>query len=144
MIEKLNAHLYKDTTDMFEDYREKINEVIDVINELQEQVKKTDQNLNFEQQEVNDIPDGDDAIQEVIHEQQEPKEKYKPWWVLAKGKLCKFWSYDNEPMFGILDRVYIGTKPFKMAGVEEPCGWYEHCIPVKSDDDIIYKGGDNE
>lgn len=35
MIKKLNAHLYKDTTDMFEDCREKINELVDAVNNLQ-------------------------------------------------------------------------------------------------------------
>ena len=38
MIEKLNAHLYKDTADMFEDCREKINELVNAVNELQKRI----------------------------------------------------------------------------------------------------------
>lgn len=58
------------------------------------------------------------------------------------GKLCRFWD-DNEKewvidflravAYGYADTPYRGNKD-----------WYEHCEPVKPDDDIIYKGGDNE
>ena len=60
------------------------------------------------------------------------------------GKVCWFWDDDNtSSSCGIL--TSIDTETFK-----EPqfvCNDeydYEHCEPVKPDDDIIYKGGDNE
>lgn len=58
------------------------------------------------------------------------------------GKLCRF--RDNpvcEWKYGILDRIYEDTAyPFLDTDGYE----YEECEPVKPDDDIIYKGGDNE
>ncbi|MFQ6704283.1 MAG: hypothetical protein ACLRFP_04360 [Alphaproteobacteria bacterium] len=79
-------------------------------------------------------------------------EKYKPVDRFAEqrkwiGKLCKFWFADAEhPIFGILDFVDAGPhpEPFHINCGESEQGWYPHCEPVKPDEDIIYKGGDNE
>ena len=116
---------------------EKINELVDAVNELQEQVKKTDQNLNFEQQEVKDIPDGDDAIEEAkkTNLNVDLYVEHKKW----IGSLCKFWSDDrNDCVYGILASILpMVDLPYE---VEDCQDWYEHCEPVKPDSDVIFKG----
>lgn len=72
----------------------------------------------------------------------EPADQYAEQrkWI---GKLCRFWD-DNcriTKHFGILTRID------ETAIVRYEAGngfWYCDCEPVKPDDDIIYKGGDNE
>jgi hypothetical protein len=58
------------------------------------------------------------------------------------GKLCRF--RDNpafEWKYGILEKIYEDAEfPFW----DTDCYEYAECEPVKPDDDIIYKGGDNE
>ena len=58
------------------------------------------------------------------------------------GKLCKFWDYDKtNASYSVLYEIneyseYLYIKPSGNA--------YKYCEPVKTDDDIIYKGGNNE
>lgn len=101
----------------------KINELVDAVNELQTKVNKMAQNLNFAQPEVKE------NVQDKFAEQRR--------WI---GKLCRFWDDDNtNSSCGIL--TSIDTETFK-----EPqfvCNDeydYEHCEPVKPTDSIIYKG----
>ena len=101
----------------------KLNEVIDAVNELQTKVNKLASNINFAQPEVKE------NVQDKFAEQRK--------WI---GKVCWFWDDDNtNSSCGILTN--IDTETFK-----EPqfvCNDeydYEHCEPVKPDDDIIYKG----
>lgn len=75
----------------------------------------------------------------------EPKTPADPYAEQRKwiGKLCKFWddNYKITKHFGILTRID------ETAIVRYEAGngfWYCACEPVKPDDDIIYKGGDNE
>ena len=109
------------------DFVKKINDLIDTVNELQMKVNKLAPNINFAQPEVKE------NVQDKFAEQRK--------WI---GKVCWFWDDDNtSSSCGIL--TSIDTETFK-----EPqfvCNDeydYEHCEPVKPDDDIIYKGGDNE
>lgn len=59
------------------------------------------------------------------------------------GCVCRFWDFISETPkhFGIL------TSFDETATVRYEADngfWYYNCEPVKPDDDIIYKGGDNE
>ena len=75
-----------------------------------------------------DIPDGDDAIQEIIHE---PKEK----WI---GHLCKFYDDDNKFCFGLLADIDKGSiYPYCCAPSET---YWEHCELIKPDSMLIFKG----
>lgn len=122
MIEKLNAHLYKDTTDMFEDCREKINELVDVVNDLIFCIN-------------NDIPYN---LQQVKTEPDDPYAEQRKW----IGKLCKFRDkYQDEVWeYGILEIVENVDYAIDSAFRSSDGYWYDICEPVKPDDDIIYKG----
>lgn len=98
----------------------KLNEVIDAVNELQEQMDLAGEDL----EEALKIKEN---VQDKFAEQRK--------WI---GKVCWFWDDDNtNSSCGIL--TSIDTETFK-----EPqfvCNDeydYEHCEPVKPDDDIIY------
>lgn len=95
------------------------------IDELQTKVNKMGQNLNFIQPEVKE------NVQDPYNEQR---------WV---GCLCKLWTGDGLVRYGILRGVALNRKktnyPYQALSTS-----FEHCEPVKPDDDIIYKGGDNE
>lgn len=56
------------------------------------------------------------------------------------GKLCRV-EIGGEYRYGILKDVSAShpTHPFNVGGL-----FFRVCEPVKPDDDIIYKGGDNE
>ena len=67
------------------------------------------------------------------------------------GKLCRFWNKTEytDDLYGFLTDIVPTNKykpednyfvPFK----DEFGSFYEHCEPVKPDDDIIYKGDDND
>ena len=99
----------------------KINELVDAVNELTSCVGQ----LGVEFADTTPV----ENVQDKFAEQRK--------WI---GKLCKFWDDDNTNLScGIL--TSIDTETFK-----EPqfvCNDeydYEHCKPVKPDDDIIYKG----
>lgn len=54
------------------------------------------------------------------------------------GKLCKFWDCDKtNASYGILEAIneYSEHPYIQLRG-----DVYEHCEPVKLDDDIVYKG----
>ena len=67
------------------------------------------------------------------------------------GKLCRFWNKTEytDDIYGVLTDIVPINKykpedsyfvPFK----DEFGSFYEYCEPVKPDDDIVYKGGNNE
>lgn len=104
----------------------KLNEVIDAVNELQTKVNKLAQNINFAQPEVKE------NVQDKFAEQRK--------WIC---KLCWFWYDDKaDKVVGILTGVFDeADRPFER-NIDQTL--YKHCEPVKPDDDIIYKGGDND
>ncbi len=59
------------------------------------------------------------------------------------GKLCRFWSYGFSEYYAKLEQVSTkrSDKPFFAVGGTY---WYEHCEPVRPDDDVIYKDAVNE
>lgn len=102
----------------------KINELVDAVNVLQAQVAILEEHAH---------PTAKTEVKEMFV----CPEQYK--WV---GKLCKFWDYADKPVYGILDDVDVDKIEYpytKLGGCI-----YQNCEPVKPDDDIIYKGGNNE
>lgn len=76
---------------------------------------------------------------DVVAEPADPYAEQRKW----IGRLCRFWD-DNSKIikhFGILTRI----DETAIVRYEAENGfWYCACEPVKPDDDVIYKGGDNE
>lgn len=121
MIKELKAYEespsgYKNPENLIQD---KINELVETVNELVlcEQMK---------------------TCYKLI---KEPYEKQKKW----IEKLCRFWDDDafitsKDWAFGMLTSIDKGMQ--YQYCCNENCN-FKHCEPVKPDDDIIYKGGDN-
>lgn len=100
---------------------EKINELVDAVNELQTRSENVQ-------------PDAESRSENVQDEFAEQRK-----WI---GKLCKFWDYDGEEKwFSILEHIDKNS-PYTYCASSD--WWYKHCEPVKPDDPIVYKGGDNE
>ena len=91
---------------------------------------------------VNNLQTSNAHIQKDLCEMRHPEAKVDPYAEQRKwiGKLCKFW--DDDPNNYIFDKL----KEITFAGcyIKESGFMYEHCEPVKPDDDIIYKGGKDE
>lgn len=102
-----------------------VNQLVDAVNEQQLRLD------NFKCWLV--------ALEHKEKPAEEPADSYAEQrkWI---GKLCKFW--DDDPN----DYVFDKLKEITFAGcyIKESGFLYEHCEPVKPDDDVIYKGGDNE
>lgn len=131
----------------------KINELIDAVNELQEFADVADKQLatlmeknNIHEKQIDELQMKVNKLAPTINFAQ-PKVKenvQKPYdeqrWV---GCLCKLWTGDGLVRYGILRGVALNRKktnyPYQALSIS-----FEHCEPVKPDDDIIYKGGDNE
>ena len=118
MIEKLKIYEetpsgYKHPENLIQD---KINELVDAVNGI----------LDYAPLEM-----------AMKAEPSNPYAEQRKW----IGKLCKFWDYDGEEnWFSILEHIDKNSPcPYCASGD----WWYKHCEPVKTDDDIIYKGGDN-
>ena len=137
-----------DTCDAVEKFNmiiEKTNELVDAVNTIQKEREAE----RFEIQEWISIIE---AVRESvnIHEKQidelqmkvEPEKCVAPADQYAEqrkwiGKLCRCWDSDiNDDIWGILQDVKDNkTEKYYLYGIG-----YEHCEPVKPDDDIIYKG----
>lgn len=104
----------------------KINEIVDAVNEIMTWRFETDA----------------EPIENTIISKMENVDPYAEQceWI---GKLCRFWD-DNLKItkhIGILTRIdERAIVPYEA----DDGFWYCACKPVKPDDDIIYKGGDNE
>lgn len=132
MITKLNLNgrsIYESTA------LAKINELVDAVNELQKQIDK----VSFA---ILDLatPNGENkALESIQVAPADPYAEQKKW----IGCVCRFWD-DNSKItkhFGILTRI---DETAIVRYEAEDGFWYCACEPVKPDDDIIYKGGDNE
>ena len=123
MIEKLKRPVKIGGTT----FREKINEIVDAVNELQTKVNKIAQNIDFAQPEVKE------NVQDVFAEQ-------RGW----MGCVCRFW-YDNpdDTVLDYLGKIQTGENGIEYYG-KETYEWFPHCEPVLPTDPAIYKGGDNE
>ena len=115
---------------------EKINELVDAVNELKLSIKPI---LEERESGIKVYEEAQDMYDN------KPTDKYaeqRKW----RGKLCKFWDDSDKPENCVYDVLY---NIFDLHHEDCPfqCGngeWYEYCEPVKPDDDIIYKGGNNE
>lgn len=115
---------------------EKLNEVIDTVNELQENqntywtdIAELKKELQTRSENVQ--PDAESRSENV----QDGFAKQRKW----IGTLCRFWD-DNSKIikhFGILTRIdEIAIVPYEA----ENGFWYCACEPIKPDEDIIYEG----
>lgn len=102
---------------------EKINELIDAVNDLQNE-KSNDERVGLIYgKQKSEIP-------EVAFD--DPKN-----WI---GKLCKFWDRDSDCCdYGILESFdgYFFYRQLKDVGT---IICFQHCEPVNPDDEVIYKG----
>lgn len=100
---------------------DKINELVDAVNELQQKVVVS--KMEKVETPAENVPDLDIQL----------------FWV---GHLCRFWDYDKiESTYAILDDINVWCEhPYRKSNGNQ----YKHCEPVKPDDDIIYKGGNND
>ncbi len=111
----------------------KVNELIVAVNELQatiskwKKIKTPTEKFSVTESVTNSL--------EKMNSQDAPYAEQRRW----IGKLCRFWGGDpNDYVFDILKEIACGGY------IKEGGFIYSHCEPVKPDDDIIYKGGDNE
>ena len=138
-----NESTYRDDKKQIFDYlsilKYTINQLVDAVNELKENLKPI-----LEERES-----GIKVYEEVMPNMKpaDPYAEQRKW----IGKLCRFWNKTEytDDIYGFLTDIIPTNKykaednyfvPFK----DEFGSFYEHCEPVKPDDDIIYKGGDNE
>lgn len=117
-MEKLNWNLDLDDKTIVD----KINELVDAVNELQatiSKMKNVAENRNF------------------AENAQDPYAEQRKW----IGKLCRFWDTNiGENVWGILGGIDFSENekyPYWCDQLQEQ---YQNCEPVKPDDDIIYKG----
>ena len=141
MIKKLNVAYIQVESDSNAklELANKINELVDAVNALVYEHDKDSDWYDGQTRPENVQPDAESRPENVQDKFAEQRK-----WI---GKLCKFWFADAEhPTFGILDFVDVGPhpEPFHINCGESEQGWYSHCEPVKPDDDIVYKGYDNE
>ena len=118
------------------DIQEKINELIDTVNELQETCKSCDNQIGILAEQIAKIQhDNSEKANRQENVQDKFAEQHR--WL---GKLCKFWDDGNTNFIcGILTSIDTVTfkEPQFVCNDEYD---YEHCEPIKPDDDIIYKG----
>lgn len=78
---------------------------------------------------------GDKEVLKLLDEKHKPVDRFAEQrkWV---GKLCRCWDSDiNDDIWGILQDIKDNkTEKYYLYGIG-----YEHCEPVKPDDDIVYK-----
>lgn len=135
MIEKLKRPVKIGGTT----FREKINELVDVVNKLQLVEDVMFNRIDMLNNAICDIRNRISALDDPTYHEAEP-EPADPYAEQRKwiGKLCKFWDYDGEEKwFSILEHIDKNS-PYSYCASDD--WWYKHCEPVKPDDDIIYKG----
>ncbi len=109
-----------------EEMQEKINELVDAVNKLQEAFESIHPYLKYK--------DLNKRQAEPEYKNRNVKQAEK--WMYC---LCRFWNDGCDSYYGEL--VNIDTKVSSDAPFERDTGdWYQCCEPVKPDDDIIYKG----
>lgn len=130
MIEKLDKDCGK--------LQKKINELVDTVNKQQIQ-------LNNHECRLLDLHSRITALEDPTYHEAEP-EPADPYAEQRKwiGCVCRFWfDNPNDTVLDYLGEIKIGQNGIEYYGKE--CGdWFLRCEPVKPDDDIIYKGGDND
>lgn len=116
---------------------DKINELIDVVNALVQE-----NNIHEKQIDELQMKQDDRMIGSVSFDKIEGKMNPEPVDPFAEQrkwvrKLCWFWNDGCCDYIGILNKIYdLDETPFENDLLEK----YQHCRPVRPDDDIIYKG----
>jgi len=123
----------------------KTNELVDAVNKLETMARNTNTVLKSLVEENNIHEQQIDKLQMMLEPHkcetrpenvQDPYAEQRKW----IGKLCFFWNNKEDTCYAILgDIIEYTDTPFE---AKDYALWYEHCEPVKPDDDIIYKGGD--
>lgn len=98
----------------------KINELIDVVNTLVEE-------NNVHEKQIDELQ---------MKEPADPFAEQRKW----IGKLCRFWDDYGEEDKVIDVLSHIDTSGRYVYVMCDHQVHYQHCEPVKPDDDIIYKG----
>ena len=113
---------------------EAFNALVDIVNELQKQIDKVSC-------AILDLatPNGENkTLKSIQVEPADPYAKYRKW----NGKLCRFWNVNkDDAIYDILEEV-ITDWSYQFKTKRDYI--FDHCEPVKPDDDIIYKGNANE
>ena len=137
MIEKLKRPVKIGGTT----FREKINELVDAVNELQKQYDSVC--IWVGEQKLNYNPDTTKGLSTLV-EEPEPADPYAEQrkWI---GKVCWFWDANKEAKScGILTEIVPENHDYKGQIcpylIDDSGEGYMHCEPVKPDSDIIYKG----
>jgi hypothetical protein len=115
-----------------------VNQLVDAVNELQ-----LAKDVMFSRIDI--LNDAICDIRNVAENGKSSKTEQDPYAEQRKWicKLCWFWNDDkSDKVVGILSGVFDeADRPFER-NINQTL--YKHCEPVKLDDDIIYKGGNNE
>ena len=132
MIKKLKWD--EQSEDAAKEVQNLINQLVDAVNELTMEksasvVGKVETPAENVQTDTESRPEN---VQSDLYAEQRK-------WI---GKLCRFWDEKEEKAFGILTTIDSDC------GLSDMCpywndttkNWFEHCEPLKPDDDIIYKG----
>ena len=108
---------------------DKINELVDAVNKLQEHEEKhLDLLTQLNEMRLQNIKKTESA---------DPYAEQRKW----IGRLCRFWTNSRDfAGFGVLGDI---TDKGNFVNIDTDM-MYAHCEPVKPDDDIIYKGGKDE
>ena len=108
-----------------------VNQLVDAVNELQ---KHEEQHLDLLTQ-LNEMR---------LHQNKEPADQFaeERKWI---GCFCRFRDKHSDVWeYGTLEAVEDVDHAIDSAFRSSDGYWYDICEPIKPDDDIIYKGGDNE
>lgn len=116
-----------------EETQDKINELVDAVNSLRD-----DCNLLMgyiaPENKCEPAENSQSAkIAQGFKNLNDPYAKYRKW----AGKLCRFWDEDKDrAIYNILEEVIAGWS-YKFKTKSDYI--FDHCEPVKPDEDIIYK-----
>jgi hypothetical protein len=140
--------LFKNTNDHISDLlRNETNLKIELSNK-NKKINEYEELLKIQEHQIEELQAKYDNICVWVGEQKlktpaDPYTEQRKW----IGKLCKFWNKTEytDDLYGVLTDIVSTNKykpednyfvPFK----DEFGSFYEHCEPIKPDDDIIYKG----
>ena len=129
----------------------KLNELIDAVNAIQKEreaerseiqewigiLEAVRKSVNVHEKQIDEL-----QMKVEPHKCKMPAENVQDKFAQHRdwaGKLCRFWNIDKDKaIYGILEEVKADwAYRFQMKGENY---LFDHCEPVKQDDDIIYKG----
>lgn len=161
MIEKLDKDCGK--------LQKKINELVDAVNSIQKEreaerfeiqewigiIEAVRESVNIHENKIKELQDNQNTYWTDIGEIKakiakgfenlkapiDPYAEQRKW----IGKLCRFRDKHSDVWeYGTLENVEDVDHAIDCAFRSSDGYWYDICEPIKPDDDIIYKGGDNE